>query len=85
MDQLGGLDDAIKLAAREAKLKEGGYRVRYPVRKTFWQQFMDKTEDEAEARTLKGQFGEFAPYVKQFQQLKSMEGLQARMPFLTVE
>lgn len=85
VDQLGGLDDAIKLAAREAKLKEGGYRVRYPVRKTFWQQFMDKTEDEAEARTLKGQFGEFAPYVKQFQQLKSMEGLQARMPFLTVE
>mgnify|MGYP002778032259 CR=1 FL=1 len=85
VDQLGGLDDAIKLAAREAKLKEGGYRVRYPARKTFWQQFMDKTEEETEARALKTRFGEFAPFVKQFQQIKSLEGLQARMPFLTVE
>lgn len=85
VDQLGGLDDAIKLAAREAKLTEGGYRVRYPARKSFWQQFMDKTEEETEARALKAQFGDFAPYVRQFQKLKTMEGLQARMPVLTVD
>jgi protease-4 len=84
VDQLGGLDDAIKLAASEAKLKPGSYRVRYPARKSFWQQFMDKSEDEAEARALKARFGELAPYVKQFQQLKSLEGVQARMPFLEV-
>ncbi len=85
VDQLGGLDDAIKLAASEAKLKPGGYRVRYPARKSFWQQFMDKNEDEQEARVLKAQFGNLAPYVKQFQQLKSLEGIQARMPFLSLE
>ncbi len=82
VDALGGLEDAVKLAAQEAKLKD--YRVRYPARKTFWQEFMSNADDELETRSMKAQFGDLAPYVKQFQKLKTMEGLQARMPLLEV-
>ncbi|MCY7349994.1 MAG: signal peptide peptidase SppA [Cytophagaceae bacterium] len=82
VDVLGGLDDAIRLAAQEVKLKPGQYRVRYPVKKSFFNQLFDKAGDEQEARLLKAQFGDLAPYVKEVQKLKTTEGIQARMPYL---
>lgn len=85
VDVLGGLDDAIRLAAQEVKLKPGQYRVRYPVKKSFFNQLFDKAEDEQEARLLKAQFGDLAPYVKDMQKIKATEGIQARMPYLSIE
>ena len=42
VDQLGGLDDAIKLAAQSAKLKDGDYKLKYqPVKKPFFEQLMN--------------------------------------------
>lgn len=82
VDALGGFDDAVKLAAQAAKLKEGDYRLRFsPTKKTFLEGILDKTNEEVEARTLKAQFGDLAPYVRQVQQLRTLEGIQARLPF----
>ncbi|RYC70314.1 signal peptide peptidase SppA [Spirosoma sordidisoli] len=81
VDQLGGLDDAIKLAARSAKLKEGDYRLKYqPRKKDFFEQLMFSFSNDEEAR-ISAQLGELAPYVKYLQKLKTMEGIQMRMPF----
>lgn len=83
VDALGNFDDAVKLAAETAKLKEGDYRLRYlPTKKNFWESFFEKANDEAETRLLKAQFGSMAGYVKQIQQLQHFKGVQALMPFV---
>ncbi len=81
VDQLGGLDDAIKLAAQSAKLKDGDYKVKYqPRKKEFFEQVMSSFGGDEDAR-IKAQLGELAPYVKYLKKLKTMEGVQMRMPF----
>lgn len=81
VDQLGGLDDAVKLAAQSAKLKTGDYKVKIqPRQKPFFEQVMNSLGDGEETR-LNAQLGELAPYVKYLQKLKTMEGVQMRMPF----
>ena len=81
VDQLGGLDDAVKLAAQSAKLKEGDYQLRYqPRKKEFFQQLMSSFGGDEDAR-VQAQLGELAPYVKYLKKIKTMEGIQMRMPF----
>ncbi|QHV97700.1 signal peptide peptidase SppA [Spirosoma endbachense] len=81
VDQLGGLDDAIKLAAQSAKLKEGDYKLKYqPRKKPFFEQLMSSFGGDEETR-VQAQLGELAPYVKYLKKLKTMEGIQMRLPF----
>lgn len=81
VDQLGGLDDAIKLAAQTAKLKADDYRLKYqPRKKEFFEQLMTSFGDDEETR-LQAQLGELAPYVNYLKKLKTMEGVQMRLPF----
>lgn len=81
VDQLGGLDDAIKLAAQSAKLKDGDYKLKYqPRKKPFVEQLMSSFGDGEEAR-MAAQLGELAPYVTYLKKLKTLEGIQARLPF----
>ncbi len=81
VDQLGGLDEAIKLAAQSAKLKAGDYRLKYqPRQKPFFEQLMSSFSDDQETR-VQAQLGELAPYVKYLKKLKTLEGVQMRMPF----
>ena len=81
VDQLGGLDDAIKLAGQSAKLKDNDYKVRYlPRQKEFYERFFSKMSGDNESR-LQAQLGELAPYVTYLKKLKTMNGVQARLPF----
>ncbi|MBD2757336.1 signal peptide peptidase SppA [Spirosoma validum] len=81
VDQLGGLDDAVKLAAQSAKLKDGDYKLKYqPRKKPFFEQIMSSFGGDEESR-IQAQLGELAPYVKYMKKLKTMEGIQMRMPF----
>ena len=81
VDQLGGLDDAIKLAAQSAKLKDGDYKLKYqPRKKPFVEQLMNSFSGDEEAR-VQAQLGELAPYVKYLKKLKTLEGIQMRLPF----
>ncbi len=87
VDQLGGLDDAVKLAATTAKLGDS-YKVRYyPHKKEFFEQIIDgfSGKKDAEARVM-AQLGDMAPYVKYLQSVKHLQGTQMRMPFeITIE
>ncbi|GAB4035131.1 signal peptide peptidase SppA [Spirosoma jeollabukense] len=81
VDQLGGLDDAIKLAAQSAKLKDGDYKLKYqPRKKPFVEQLMNSFGGDEEAK-IQAQLGELAPYVKYLKKLKTLEGIQMRLPF----
>lgn len=81
VDQLGGLDDAVKLAAKSAKLDDGDYRVKYlPRKKDFFEQLFSSFSDDEETK-LRAQLGDLAPYVTYLKKLKTMQGIQTRMPF----
>ena len=82
VDELGGLNDAIKLAAKTAKLKDGDYKVRYfPTPKSWFESLMNEKEDETEAKILQSQLGDLAIYAKEFQKLKARQGILTMMPY----
>jgi protease IV len=80
VDVLGGIDDAIKIAAKKAKLKDGDYKVKYPVKKSGFEAFMDKWAKDQEDAKVKEYLGALAPYAKQLKRLQAMDKVQARMP-----
>lgn len=80
VDELGGLNDAIKLAAKLAKLDEGEYRVKLPRQKDFFEKLVSSMSDSEETK-LEAKLGNLAPYVKYLRKLKTLEGVQARLPF----
>lgn len=82
VDVLGGIDDAISIAANKAKLKDGDYRVKYlPIKKSSFESIIEKFGNDQEEAKLKAYLGDFAPYAKQLKNLQSMDKVQARMPF----
>ncbi len=82
VDVLGGMDVAINIAAKKAKLKEGDYRVKYlPIKKSSFETIMEKFGNDQEDAKLKAYLGDFAPYVKQLKNLQNLDKIQAKMPF----
>lgn len=80
VDDLGGLDKAIELAANQAKLGKD-YRLKLmPVQKNFLDQIMEQLGGEAKIRLMKAELGDLYPIVTQMKKLKTMEGIQARLP-----
>lgn len=81
VDVMGGLDEAIRLAAEAAGLGSD-YRVRYyPKAKSFAEQLLTALGGDTEARHLKKELGNYYPLYRQFLQARQLHGLQARMPF----
>ena len=82
IDDIGGLDKAIEIAAKKAKLKTGDYSVKYAYNKknTFEQIFESETE-EAETKLVSKYFGKIASQFQKMQSFTKMEGLQARMEY----
>ncbi|MCS6967962.1 MAG: signal peptide peptidase SppA [Cytophagales bacterium] len=81
IDQLGGLEEAIKAAAKEAGLKEGEYVVRYyPAKKSFLEA-LQSVSDQMEEQQWKQRAGSLYPLIKQIKELVSYQGVQARLPY----
>ena len=86
VDEIGSVDDAIKAAAKLAKLKDGDYRLeRMPKEKDFFENIMsefDNSKDDEEARLLVKLLGpEQAKMVQQYAQVRQLTGIQARLPW----
>ncbi|WP_210465506.1 signal peptide peptidase SppA [Rufibacter roseolus] len=82
VDVMGGLDQAIAIAARKAKLKEGDYRLRtLPAQKSFMDNLFSDTESQMKAYFLRNELGDMLPYYQQYQRVMQMQGIQARLPF----
>jgi protease-4 len=80
VDELGGLGDAIKYAAARAKISD--YKIQeLPRQKNPFDGFLGKKESEFETRMLQKNLGSMYIYLKQVQQLITLEGVQARLPF----
>ncbi|MGE5412084.1 MAG: signal peptide peptidase SppA [Clostridiales bacterium] len=80
VDVIGGLDDAIRIAAQKARIKQ--YRtVEYPGVKGLMEKVMQDFASEAEAYYLKVKLGENYKYFNKIEQIDRYNGIQARIPF----
>lgn len=83
VDTLGGLDDAIAIAARKAKLTN--YRItELPEKKDPFQQLLTEITEGAETRYLQHRLGAYYNTYRELEHLSRYEGVQARMPFMIV-
>jgi protease IV len=81
VDVLGGIDDAIAIAASKAKVSEDYKLKYYPEQKPFFEQLMTQFEENAKTDALKAELGEYYIWYQQMQKIKTYQGEQARMPF----
>ncbi|WP_221390620.1 signal peptide peptidase SppA [Dyadobacter sp. NIV53] len=82
VDELGGIDKAISLAATTAKLDKDDYRVRYyPEKKKPLEELFTKMMGDEEQKVMDKNLGEMSTYVKMYKKLMNMGGTQTRMPF----
>ena len=84
VDVLGGLDDAIAIAAGKVNLEAGDYHVRYyPYPKSELDRLIERLSKKQDDARLSAYLGDFAPVYQQLRSLKTMDQLQARMMFST--
>lgn len=80
IDEIGGLSDAIRIAAEDAGLQT--YRiVKYPKVEDPFMKILTEITENASTRQLKKQLGEDYYYLESLKGLKDMKGIQARIPF----
>lgn len=80
VDEIGGLDRAIEIAAGKAGLEE--YRIQFlPVQKEFFEQLMEETQ-QAQISLLQEELGEFYEYYMFLKRTTTDRGIQARLPYL---
>lgn len=82
VDVLGGFDDAIHIAAAKAGIA-ADYKLRYyPEQElSVFEQLMSQWEEDARAEALEAELGDLYGWYQQVHNLKSYQGVQARMPF----
>ena len=81
VDELGGIDRSIEIAAVAAGIGED-YKINYyPRQKTFVEQIMSELSGGMEDTFLKIKYGELAPYIEKLKELEKTKGVLTRLPF----
>jgi protease-4 len=80
VDVLGGLNDAVAIAAKMAGLED--YRVtELPEQKDAMEQIIKDLTGGGEEALLKARLGNYYTYMRDVESMMNMRGVQARMPY----
>jgi protease-4 len=80
IDVIGGLNDAIQIAAKKAKITE--YQVKaYPEKEDFATRIMKSLEDDVEAKFMEQPFGKEIKTLLNIQKMEKIHRVQARLPY----
>lgn len=80
VDVLGGLDDAIRIAAQKAGIEEYNLR-EYPIMKNPLEEFLEEISGNIRMRLIQNELGPLYTTWQQLKNVKENQGLQARLPF----
>lgn len=80
VDVLGNLDDAVKIAAEKAGLTDYALKA-FPKQKDPYEKLLENFGAEAETFVMKRKLGEHYLIWKKLEEVKTLNGVQARMPF----
>lgn len=81
VDELGGIDEAIKAAAELANLGKSYAVFEYPLMRSPFEEFFDKNREELAAKTLKNYLGESYDLFMLVKEIKERDYIQARIPY----
>jgi protease-4 len=85
VDKLGGLNDAVEVAAHMAKIEK--YRtIALPEKKDFLDRILESISADAREKNIREGLGEAYPVYMQLKKILNIRGVQARMPMeITIE
>ena len=81
VDELGGVDEAIRIAAELANLGESYAVFEYPRMKSPFEEIFNKNKEELAAKTLKSYLGESYDMFMLLKNIKDQDYIQARIPY----
>lgn len=81
VDVLGGLDDAIKIAAEKAGIADDYRVVYYPEMRPWFERFMSQLTNEVQTLYQRQKLGSFYPIYQQLENVKKYEGMMVRIPY----
>lgn len=86
VDRMGSLQDAISDMADELDFGDKYCIITYPnPRLTFWEAVKgDEVKARVKDNMIRQELGEFYEYYNEYHRLKTMTGVQARMPFVEI-
>jgi protease-4 len=80
VDTIGGLNDAIAIAAKKAKVDN--YRlIELPKLEDPFEKIIEELTGDAKTNILKSELGTDYKYIQQYRNLLKMQGIQARLPY----
>jgi protease-4 len=80
VDVIGGLDEAVAIAAKKAGLSE--YQVKdLPEKEDFSTKILKSLNEDVETRFMKTHLGENYLVLKQLRKFENLKGIQARLPY----
>lgn len=81
VDELGGIERAIEIAAEHANLGKSYVVFEYPRMRTPFEELLNPKKEELAAKTLKEYLGESYELFTLIKELKQQDYIQARLPF----
>ncbi len=81
VDRIGHIEDAIKSAAKKAKIEDDYRIINYPEKKDGLLSILDKSGDKVKTYFLEKELGESYKYYKKLNETLNMKGVQALMPY----
>ena len=80
VDELGGLDKAVEIAAQKAEVENYSI-INYPSKGNVFSSILEQGKDDYINGQMKETLGEYYHYLQFVQNLKEADRIQARMPF----
>jgi protease-4 len=80
VDELGGLDKAIEIAAQKSGI-EAYSIIHHPSQESFFDSLLEPIKEDYIQGQMAETMGEYYEYVKFIQNVQNMDRIQARMPF----
>ena len=80
VDELGGLEKAIEIAAQKAEIENYSI-INYPSKGNVFSSLLEQEKDDYINGQMKDALGEYYYYLQFVQNLKEADRIQARMPF----
>ena len=81
VDVLGGLEDAIKIAATKADIADDYRIIYYPESKPWFERFLSQFTNDVQAFYNTKKYGELYPIMKQVEKVNQYKGVMVRLPY----
>jgi protease-4 len=81
VDEFGGLNDAVRIAAEKAGLGDDYSITELPKQQSTLEVLLSSLTEEMRARTIRAELGENYRYYRQLKNVAQRSGIQARLPY----